>query len=555
MGRALAAPLTVALIVGFWSVILSADEPLDLVRNAADQRVMPDVEARLLVAALVLLGVAHALLGRTRLGTAASGLLARLERPSDARFAGFLFLGSVLVLGLVRYGVLGGAPLTDDEWAYTFHARTLASGALWAPAPPDPVHFDYTFLRIDGARWYSTLQPGLAALMAPGVWLCDDPFLSLWPLHAALPPLTFWAAAGLIRGEPGPAPRLAGLLVMTSPWFLLTGATVEPYAAFAGVVAVVLGATARSLRITGDAGGAWRLGGALGASLGLGLLVRPFEAVVVGGVAGVAGAVSMAVGERAGLVGKLRIAAVAVLAAVPFVLAQLAYNRAMTGFPFTPPMGVSTLPGFWGFGGDMYKGHDVGDAVRIWGGNLLRAAVWMAGGTLLSLRSSWRRPASRWLLMSLVGFVLLFLPRPVAGVADFGPVYLFALLPVFAVILAEAAGPTGLATWAASLVVSYASFTPWVVFRASTIAKNGALPFRAAAAADGEVPRLVLVRRSVAGPSGWIFGIPIPRPDLGDATIFAWATPQDHRDEVRARIVAGMPGREVLMLDLSGPPP
>ena len=93
---------------------------------------------------------------------------------------------------------------------------------------------------------------------------------------------------------------------------------------------------------------------------------------------------------------------------------------------------------FWGFGPTAYHGHDLWSAFTIWGGNVGRASLWLMGAPWALAPVVWalRRPRMRLSAppRRILGFCLLLLtalaPRPMAGVADFGPVYLFAMAPL-----------------------------------------------------------------------------------------------------------------------------
>ncbi|MBN1609746.1 MAG: hypothetical protein JW940_24145 [Polyangiaceae bacterium] len=116
----------------------------------------------------MLLGAPAALLlalGFARLG---ASLLSRLRPPSDSVWmVGVATLAVAIPLGL-RELVLGGAPLTDDEGAYEFMARLLASGRLYTDSPPLKEHFDIHFM-VNNGKYYSQYFLGWPALMVPGV--------------------------------------------------------------------------------------------------------------------------------------------------------------------------------------------------------------------------------------------------------------------------------------------------------------------------------------------------------------------------------------------------
>lgn len=538
------------LVVAFWLVVLPEDG-FQLVRTPADQLGVAPHELRLGLASWIL-GLPAALLlvwGGSRLFR----FEALASRPplSPKHFALFMWVAALLGLGVVRYLVLGEGPLTDDEWAYHFQARTFAQLDLAVPPPPDLRRFDYTFLTVRDGKWFCYLQPGLALLMAPGVWLLDDPFLSLWPIHAALVPATYLAARRLLGETWDLVSRRAALLVLFAPTYLLMGATVEPYAAFALLLLIV--AFAGSLALSGQRTASV----SLGAVLGLMLLTRPLEFGVVGLCTGL---VFLWSGLRGGArLPLIRGTAFALLGFLPFAGFQLVYNDALMGDPFTLPMTATQSQVFWGFGAHVYKNHDLGGALVLWGGNLFRLSFWLALGPLsvvLIVFAQSRRACPpgvsgprRLILVFCALLLAALLPYSMAGVADFGPAYLFVLVAPLSVCVALSLGglrPSPVMAMAIS--TSTLTILPYVLMQAHLIAINASTPYEAVP--DETKPSLVLVRRHQASPTGWVFGIMAPSPALDDRVIFAWATPEDLRPGGLEAIQARLPGLHITTLEL-----
>jgi len=120
----------------------------------------------------------------------------------------------------VRYGVLHGAAVTDDETAYLFAARLLAAGKLSVPSPPLKLFFDHGFFINDGRlRPFGFL--GWPALMAPGVWLGIPGLMNAVYFAASVPPL-FLSARTLLGSAWA---RLALLLWVSSPFLIALAAT------------------------------------------------------------------------------------------------------------------------------------------------------------------------------------------------------------------------------------------------------------------------------------------------------------------------------------------
>jgi len=472
-----------------------------------------------------------------------------LARLPPRSFALLLSLAALALLAVVRYAWLDGGPLTDDEWAYHFQARTFALGRLYVPAPPDPRRFDYLFLALRGSRWFCTLQPGLALSMLPGVWLSDDPFLSLWPLHALLPAAA-WALGRRLGGEA--AGRWAGLVLLASPWYLLLGATVEPYALCALLVLIWAGWLTGGLGAAAGpaAGSPWRRGLGLGLLLGGLLLLRGFEF----GIVGLASAAALALRLRRG--GTRRAAlhegAGAALALLPFAALQLGYDWALTGHPLSVPMTFAHPVRFWGFGAGVYNQHGPVQGLRLWGGNLLRAGLWLQGaplGLLVALAACARaaRVRGSGALLGFAGLYLaLLVPYSMAGVADMGPVYLFPLgaLAAVALGLGLAQGLPRLPRWGAppaagvllsALVCALGSCAPLAFVQARAVARNALAPYRALEAEAGDRPTLALVRRVFPAPTGWVFGLRAPHPTFAEPLVTVWAQPGDDAQALAER--------------------
>ncbi len=146
--------------------------------------------------------------------------LAAFKPPRDSVWIfAVTTLAVVIPLGL-RELLLGTAPLTDDEGAYEFMARLLASGRLYADSPPLKEHFDIHFMVNDG-KYYSHYFLGWPALMVPGIWLGIPKHVGA--LYSGV------LVAGLflvVRRVAGAAwARLATVVYLTSVLFMVGAAT------------------------------------------------------------------------------------------------------------------------------------------------------------------------------------------------------------------------------------------------------------------------------------------------------------------------------------------
>jgi hypothetical protein len=140
--------------------------------------------------------------------------------PTDRAFVVAAGLAALAAPLLLKYLLMNGAPLTDDEGAYRFAARLLATGRLFVPSPPLKEFFDQNFMINDG-RLYPAYFVGWPALLAIGERL-GVPALAN-PMLSALtvPPLV-----RLVQRTAGSEWVPAGVLVfLTSPFIQVAAAT------------------------------------------------------------------------------------------------------------------------------------------------------------------------------------------------------------------------------------------------------------------------------------------------------------------------------------------
>lgn len=149
----------------------------------------------------------------------------RLDRLREQLSAGserrFLLWVCGLAAGLplfLRYWLLQGAPLADDESAYRFAAQLLASGRLWVASPPMKLFFDQNFIINDG-RLYTVYFLGWPAILVGGVLLHAPGVIN--PLLSAL---TVPALYRVIRHFTTRVWARAGVLLYASAPLLLVGA-------------------------------------------------------------------------------------------------------------------------------------------------------------------------------------------------------------------------------------------------------------------------------------------------------------------------------------------
>jgi len=194
-------------------------------------------------------------------------------------------IAAVLVLIVsVAYALLsfGGAPHLEDEVAYLFQARTFAEGALWTAPPPVAARkaFDFYLLNVEGNRWFSVTMPGWPIVLSLGVKIGAP-----WLVNPVLAGVSVLAAHALVlRLSNLGVANLTAILMATSPWLQEIGGSLMPHAVTlaALLVAGLAIANAKAARLSV----ALALSFAAGCLMGLTLLVRPQEGLVLGVLAG-----------------------------------------------------------------------------------------------------------------------------------------------------------------------------------------------------------------------------------------------------------------------------
>jgi hypothetical protein len=183
-----------------------------------------------------------------------------------------LFLVTCLLVATVGGSALQGMPLADDEWVYLFQAQLIAGGHLTMPTPPLGEHLRNQFLVVTD-RMYGQYPFGHPALLAAGVLLGRP---RLVPVALSGLTVVLVRRLGLLLGGPL-AGLLAALLLLASPQFLLTGATLLSQVSmlFLAVLAVLLLAESRRRDRVAPLFAAAAL-------WGLGFQLRGIETVILG---------------------------------------------------------------------------------------------------------------------------------------------------------------------------------------------------------------------------------------------------------------------------------
>jgi hypothetical protein len=230
-----------------------------------------------------------------------------------------------------------GSPDRDDA-GYLSQASALKSGQLTLPADDyDPFFLPFLSGVHDGKVVFK-YQPAWPALIAASETITGSPKPALAVTGAASALAVAAVAIEVTRRRR--AALTAGFLFATSPWFVIQSGT---YLAYPASTALLGGATA--LVVRGVRTGAGRLMVAAGAVMALGVLHRPYDAVL--------GLVPLGVWYlvtrwRSGAIGRdlSRIA----LGAAPFAVVFFAYNRAVTGKAFSLAFSLVGPHDRFGFG-------------------------------------------------------------------------------------------------------------------------------------------------------------------------------------------------------------
>lgn len=236
---------------------------------------------------------------------------------------GYLALGlcaiAFLAAALVATAIFDRLPHVEDDVAFLFQAKTLASGRLFAASPPRPEFFEIPFVLHRDGLWFGKYPPGYPAVLALGV-VAGQPWL-LNPLVGAL-------CCGLVyvvgRRLYGPATGLlaAGLLV-ASPFFLLQAGSFLSH-----VVCLFWALTFMCLFHVAVQRDSWARAALAGAAIGMLFLSRPLTAVGIGAPYALWAGCDLLVRRR-------RLGPYLALLAsfLPFLGAFLGYNYLTTGHP------------------------------------------------------------------------------------------------------------------------------------------------------------------------------------------------------------------------------
>ena len=187
------------------------------------------------------------------------------------RFLFFLGMGAFILLSFIAYFVFEGVPKGDAVNVF-FQTKIFSHGKLYAPAP-DHAEFFHTASTIrHTGKWFSMLPPGHALALLP-FYLLKLSWLT-GPLLGVLSLIVVYLFCRTYFDET--TARLAGILALFSPYFLLMQASFLPHASglFFTLLLLYLFLQADSNQKAGYflfAGGA----------AGMLLLIRPYTCVAI----------------------------------------------------------------------------------------------------------------------------------------------------------------------------------------------------------------------------------------------------------------------------------
>jgi hypothetical protein len=402
------------------------------------------------LARLVFLTPACVLMGMASVGLWPAGAAAR------AKFSVWTvaIAGAALTL-LAALLVIRGVPLQDDDATYLYQARIMSELRALDPPVPENARWIENFIYFSARGTTGKYLFGTGLTLVPGVWLGLPILANLFFVFVTL--LCVYRAAE--KNAPATVALFGAALLSISPQFIFTSASTLSQAPALAGLAVAVWASER---------GGFRNGLYAGLAIGFSLVCRPHIAVP--------GAIALVL---AGAWKDRRLLGGAVLGGLPWLVALLAYNYALTGSAFefhylgaTERYGPAPFAGLGAGDLETYR-HTPLRALAQIGVVLTRLNAWSLGFPLsLAAIAFWfalGRPFARavrpWFFIAVATFVFqagYYSP----GTSETGAVYHHAALPLIALCAAAslhrlretrfAALATG--TFVAALVLGTTSF-------------------------------------------------------------------------------------------------
>ena len=476
----------------------------------------------------------YALLGLTAaialtVALATTTIPARLGNAFERLACNKWFLPAAAVLFLLevlacKHLVLEYAPISGDESAYVFIARTLADGRVMSPLPDgDLEFFRNTFIVFSDQGWYGKYPIGHPLLLAIGElvglrWL-------VVPLIGVGVLLLTHAVGRQLLGDKQAA--LAVCLLLLSPQHVMTAATELSQPSCALAMMLGLWTALKGRGTDGSWSPRWII--ASGLCWGFAVLVRPmpgvlFVLVLLGWV--LAGWKPLPLPDRIKVLALASIGCLVYGALLLWVNHQQSGSALESGYQTQHDMSVL----------DTRSGHMSNSLF----GAAIRQNAWLFGWPLsfafVPFALGWtgkRTLAPLWLLVAAGYSYRLLFPKVMVGTT--GPIYVAELVPLFALL--TAAGATvlyrraakrddGLGRWVPSAVISMAAvslllFDVIAVRDTHRIGHRHQTVYRLLKRVDmGKT--LVFTNQLIfmgAG-KGWAMTPPAPSPQLDDEVVF-----------------------------------
>lgn len=393
-------------------------------------------------------------------------LVGLLERPGRTAFALSLGVTSLVLSAWIAVSLFDTLPTSVDEMVQLLHAGSLAGGRLARPLAGPEAAWAVQNGLLTPSGWTSVYPPGHTGLLALGL-IAGVPWL-VGPIAVGVGTAVFAAALERLLDSVRVA-RLAALLVAFSPFWLLLGGTHLSHTSAAAGGALVLWTSL----LARDGSAKWGL--AVGASIGLFVLARPWVGVVVSTVVVLAVCLPpVLTGVRTRSWGLRRLASTLVGGA-PFAFLLLAWNQKLFGHPlsmgytaaFGPAHGLGLHVDPWGnrYGWLEALAYTGADAVQLSAHLLetpLPALALIGAGLLFSSRSGLPRGTGvlcLWAVAALMANALYWHH----GV-HMGPRMLYSSAPAWASLFAIAA--VCLVQSEVVILRRYRDFRVWVVLLA-----------------------------------------------------------------------------------------
>jgi hypothetical protein len=326
-----------------------------------------------------------------------------------------------LVTATIGWLVLEHFPNSGDEYCYLYQADTLLAGRLSNPPHPLQPFFETSHIIERGGRLFSVFPPGWPLMLAAGMRVGLPPWTLNPLLSAAMFVLVFWLARR-VTGD-GATAALASVMLATTNYFLMTGAS---YFSHTACAALVVGAMIAMLRMA--EGRAWSAAAA-GLLAGLAVITRYYTPVLC-----LLPLTIVLLRERPWRTEYLW----AIAGALPPIVFMLVYNHALSGNALVLSKGgVEQYDDLWFATGFWRRGAE------FMGAHLFDLMLWTPPALFIAYLAGVRRAAPFKSRLGAVGagfacLVLGLYPYMNRGGNQYGPRFYFDGFPLLVTVAAAA---------------------------------------------------------------------------------------------------------------------